>query len=511
MFNDRFIHNNTALASLDLSIATEATIKAVSPYLISMVDMVRGHSVLLKKKTVQEVYTAITQLADSRIALILAAARDQSGNQLFPDFQLIREFMFGIDSNIIVEADVRFNQKDIFIQGIERVSTALAAAYLIAQLSQLQEQAKHAQVIEENALADLDRILKVPALKDAANRAINDQELDERLSLYFKKYTGFLTEPLSVYCFMSSLNMLSWFKVAEYTDNISTTELISDLCDYVNMSSLNAVNSNIVASPVLSSTDHIQKIDFSTRLRDTEINSELISVKIQYGLNSSPFSWGIEKTQMSQDSINSLLLLVNKGKYTKIQTSDSSSQLNVLYIRKSSTFFNNDFDVVYRVVPSMEENGTATLKYTELDEYDTNDRPAAFALLLLNELYNTSSTTKVLGTIIKNDAPTQEGHVSAMQLVAYSASKLITAAILDILTVPPDLEIALGNIDRPVTQYSNKPRSLRVPAAYVPFATNTSSSSAQLVTVKESSLVRRMQDIKANQSLYKRRQNNFLI
>jgi hypothetical protein len=521
MFNDRFTHNNPALANLDIKTATEAQIQTVSPYLWRIVELTRAHSVLTKKKSVAEIYDAITYYADPRIALILAAARDNSGNQLFPDITLVREFMFGITSDVVLIADVRFNEKSIFIQGIERVSSALAAAFLIAQLSQLPEQAKHAQIIEDKAIADLDRILKVPSLVDT--QTIQQIAANTIPSLYFENSVVTISSVVTVYCYTTSVGFSTWDLVQTYLPgSLATATVCADISDYINNKSLNTqLSSNIIAAPILSSSQSQHRVEFSSRRRDTELKSEVICVRIDYAQdNQSPFLWGVKETILTKGNLNSLLLAVEKGKYTSVSVIDDNTvSLDVLYIRQNNRVYTQSHNLTLRVSPTMTEPLTISMPYIYLDgdsETCINDRKSQMAILILEMLYNSKVQSKALATIIKNDPIDNEDGLTAIQLVSWTATNPETAIILDLLEFPPDLEVALGTISAPVTAFSCKPRSIKVESKFV---SNLSGSTIDLssadgtvkvVKMKESRLLQKMKDIKYDQELYTQYLNNLI-
>ena len=156
-------------------------VKDISQELYEMIKMVKRHSVLLTKKTPLEIYYAITQHADPRIGLILAAGRDKSGEQLFPTIAMVLHSMFATD--LPGAPAYPYVQRLIFITGITRVSAQFAAALLIGQLAQIPEQAAHAQLLEKSAIEDLDRILNVPNIIENSY-ITNDNEVG-KTDFYF--------------------------------------------------------------------------------------------------------------------------------------------------------------------------------------------------------------------------------------------------------------------------------------------------------------------------------------
>jgi hypothetical protein len=90
------------------------------------------------------------------------------------------------------------------------------------------------------------------------------------------------------------------------------------------------------------------------------------------------------------------------------------------------------------------------------------DSPDQAVTGLLNKLWTSKLSSKVVGSIVHNDTV---GY-SAIQLVAYVLTLDITEFVLDLLALPVGLEVALGTNLKPMTSFSNRPRSLTVKAIY---------------------------------------------
>jgi len=547
MFHDRFTYNNPALAALNLETATEAQIALVSPALIELVGMVRRHSVLIRKKTVFEIYNAITQHADPRIALVLAAARDKEGNQLFPDLSIVQNFMFGQVSSTITEANVTFFQKDIFVDGIKRVTAALAAATIIAQLAQIDEQAKHAIVLEKQALDDLDRILQVPELVKTTTTTSTDTSLDNVVAIWFKSFSGAIAvgATLTARVYLSSLSGAGWITFGTYTSTIDTAKIAIDLADLVNQNTLSSKSGNIIAASILAGGNQLHRVEFTARARDVVNSSDVISVQFLYtdsaGVVTLPFDWGVEKLILTNAPVNSVFVNIQKGTLTSsataAKTSNQYAELNVIYIRRSKALTNYDDDVLpivsshpveYRVTPSkLPESIETTMPVLtsvnpDLARRYNGDRHSQLGLLLIDDLYRLKQewmneggiNCYLLGAIIRNDPAALPTSLVGIQLVAWTYTNLEDYLIYDLLVIPPDLEVALGTVDSPITEFSNKPRSVRIKTRLElgagGFTNGNSTASAMIVSMPRSRLLQRVADLKEMENVNYYRSYNLI-
>jgi len=231
-FSDRFTIEYSSLDPKTIDTVPEAQFQSLYPKFSEMVQSVKRHSVLLSKKSRSEIYYAITQHADPKIGLVLAAARDNSGNQLFATTDIVKQFMFAKDTDQSQKSDVTFRDKMVFVDGIRRVSTALAASLLIGQLAQVPEQQKHSEYLEAQALADLDRILQVPTLQDLLKSDTRSTEDTLIKSFYFTPGAYKLTVPVTLEIFISGAN--NWILVDSYIDELNTATITADIADAIN-------------------------------------------------------------------------------------------------------------------------------------------------------------------------------------------------------------------------------------------------------------------------------------
>lgn len=96
-------------------------------------------------------------------------------------------------------------------------------------------------------------------------------------------------------------------------------------------------------------------------------------------------------------------------------------------------------------------------------KYLDNNRPNQVALLILDELVKRKEELILLGAVVKNEGLEEsERPVCGIELVGFAVTELEEWLILDILEIPKDIEIATGSLFEVLTNYSNRPRSLKI-------------------------------------------------
>jgi len=493
VFNDRFSYGNPAFAAIEDVVDTlvDTTLESLSPSLKEMANTVRRHSVLLKKKTTKEIYFCIIEHADPRIALVLAAARDKTGLRLFPTLEQVKEAMFGPlspDDTTFIDG-----QNNIFVQGIKRVAAALAASVIIGQLAQIPEQAKHADVLETQALADLDRIISVPDILKEAISSVNKLDGTVNQAFFFENRSFSLNSTLNISIFLSTELSPSWISVGSFSGNITTSDIVIAIADAINTQTLVSNQGNIVASPIIDGKNKFHRIEFSARNRDSTIQNELIIVRIVNLENTIkqdlPFKWGTEAEWMGIGEVNSAILTVQQGKTTTaIQNSaNRTGNPTVLYFKRAPVNSGNQVlsqsgiiisdatwastSLIYRISPTQSDAVTVLFEretsadpviQANLDSY----RPSKLALALLNALFINKSASKALGALIRNDDPSSANAMTAIELVAFNAMNPQVWMILDLLQIPSDILVSVGNLNGPVTPFSSLPKTVRVETHY---------------------------------------------
>ena len=494
-FNDRFILKYPSLSTVDIDSLTDVQLETLAPDVKTFASMVKGYSVIIRRKATKEIYNIATQQVDPRISLILATARDNVGLRLFPNLDVVKAVMFGPNTQSTEFEDTDLN---IFVEGVRRCSAALTASILIGQLAQIEEQAKHSIILESQAIADLDRLLKVPDLQASIEASASSKTgVEETLSFYFeKKAIELNNSTLKAELFMPSSLTTGWTTVGNYTGKFTTANIVSDLADAINNITLVNNTSNIIAAPVLAAENSLHKIDFLARERDANISAEVISFKLTIvGSDETtvPFNWGLNSSTLKPEIQNSLILTVQQGKAGSISSSStktsSSVQPVVLYFKRSA--INSSDEVVnfdstttsksvwangtlkFRISPN--QSTAVEIQIPYLTGSNDQNRPSQVAEALLTGMYTVKGTTRALGSLFRNDDPTSLTSYSALELIAFSITNPETWLILDVLEIPKDIEMAVGDLNAPLTPFSNKPRSIRVESTYKPVASSVNS------------------------------------
>jgi hypothetical protein len=370
---------------------------------------------------------------------------------------------------------------NIFVQGVRRVSVALTASLLIAEFApaDLTDALRYALSLEKQAIEDLERLLQVPDVALLAGGAATSTTA----AFYFEDKELELTTPLRVELYMPTAGVTAWQPVGTYTGLVSTGRIAADLADAINTATLNALQSNVLAAPVLASPGgpHLHEVRFESRLRDLVVTTELVSVRILPG--PLPFVWGVSSGALREEILNSVFIKVERAgaasTATPLTPRVPDYEPVVLYFRRRRTnavgqvvdegnvvipdaVWQNG-RLVFRVSPTMDADQVVAVPY--LPGQDLH-RYSQVALLLLNELFALKGDTRALGALIRNDDIYHPAPVAALELIAWSITNPQTWMILDVVEVPADIELATGDRVRVVTPWSHKPRSIRVPSLY---------------------------------------------
>jgi len=521
-FSDRFVFDSAvSLTTTQIQQSSDSTLFTLLPRLKDMVDMVRRHSILLRNKTAAEIYATITQQADPSIGLRIAAARDRQGALLFPNIEVVKSIMFGpTDTN----NEYISPNLNIFVDGVRGASATLAAAFLIGQLAQIREQEIHARQLEKRAYEDIDRLLQVA---DAEQLLYTPTPGTGQVSAFiFEEKELELQSPLQVDVFLPALANVGtlWTPVGTYNGSVSVSQIVAEIADTINGLTLNSSYSNILAAPVLASprfgSTQLHQIDFHSRFRDLTIAAEVVTVRIRYvgALEQQPlpFRWGVVENKLAEHTVNSLIVAVQMARTEAAaagQPSEGGFQPTVLWFRRastdpvtgdvlddegntlSSTSWENSF-LTFRISPSMTEE--KEVAFPNLGPAE--ERAGAFANFLLNQMFEIKGTTRALGALIRNDSPSQSNPLTALELIAFSATNPETWMILDLLRMPPDIQVAVGDLQRPLTPFSSRARSIRVQSRYdwrigrTETLTAVGGNDARLVTLNDSDRLTKVQD-----------------
>lgn len=484
IFSDRFLRKNPSLTPDNVNSMSESELLASSPELKRMVDSVRRVDATLARTKAKDIFFIITDYADPKIGGILAAAIDKStGNRLFNSIDEVKQIMFppeGGNENL---------QLTIFNDTVRQSSVTLTASRLVGNLSAAGENFRgHAEYLLKSATQDIDRIIETIDVNQIRQE---QSEIDERAGIFFERTSFNLETPLDAYVYISG-STSSWDKVATFEGSTSTADIVSKIGDFINSLTLSESSANLVAAPSLSGESNTHSIYFEARRYSTEFSAEVVSIK--FDSPEVPFNWGIRKGDLSSYEINSIIVATNMGKIGKDSTlplmDDKEGKPSVLYVRRKEDANTKQQDkYTFKVSPLLEKEivvpfGRFTNSNEEEQKLLDRQRPSQFALSFIKKLHEIKSESKCLGAIIKNDPVDSSSRpIVGIELIGYEVAVKDVWIILDLIKIPKDLEVAVGDLRQPLTNFSNEPRSIRVENVYL---TNTDPSDVNKSEVGDS-------------------------
>lgn len=502
---------------------TEAQILEASSELSSMVDIVRRASVLLRRKSALEIFKIITFESDPRIALILASAKRRSDSTyLFQGLTQVQEVMFASTQRGVSGQ----TNRNLFSDGIKRVSAILTASVLIGQLAQVTEQAEHSKVLEKQALEDLDRICLTYELSSSTSTG-HLAEIEEQPGFIFNSTNIVLNTSESVRVSWYATHLTnSWINLPPYTSSLPVWRIVSDLADSINAVSVLYEGIGLVASVQLAgkknefySNTHILR--FYARNTNSGLTTYSLNIKIEKytdttSTNVSPFVWGINMNSLTSNILNGLILVIKDSKTSTINK-DVEIEPQVLYIRNKVQYSvggptpPTTAKVKYRLQfwsPTEIISSTDFQEITITRRIDSNAevqkdldnlRYSQVAVSLMEAITVERNYSGMTGALIKNDPLTAYPPEAAIELIAWTLSRLNVYVVLDILEVPIDIDIATGNLMSAYSLYSSNPKSVRVQARTLAggaIINNTSYTQPPLLSTqpKRSNILRNIED-----------------
>jgi hypothetical protein len=502
---------------------TEEELEQVAPDLAEMAQMVREYSVLLSRTTTSDIFKIITRQADPQIAARLAAAKDRNTNtSLFSGLDAIQTIMFNDESRVTGTPSTYLNSR-LFSDGMRRVSAALSAAILLARLPEVQRE--YAKQIRDDAYKDLELIVETYLLSPATAAANETKKPDNPVAFYFEPL-DFDVPAGEVLCleWYSPSFTTEWVAIQQYAGAVSTWNIVSDLADAINQYTSQDLDSALLAVAELGSVEHrgegYHSLSFYPRFTIAGVIGHSINVRIQsrpvatpnkpdivlgntqndpassdYGLT--PFKWGITLDGIRNFPVNGAIVVVSGARAATISPNQADTDYvpTVLWFRNKTRFTTTtdpDTSVVtvspsdppedsltfrYRLQPwqpntSFQDNELETIEeqFERLYNYDSvieqveldNSRYSQIAVQLMNGMARINLKTRASGAVIRNDPTTVPTPMAALELVAWGISRSIHYIILDLLDIPKDIEVATGDLIAPRTNFSDKPRSVRV-------------------------------------------------
>jgi hypothetical protein len=511
-FQNRFSYpNDNGISSgIDFEVAqsfSDADIEGVNPEVSKFAQLVRQYSVLLGARTTLEIFNIVTQQVDPRIALILASAkRREDNNPLFAGLGQVSEVMFS-DPNR--PAGIGSQNRPYLSDGIRRIAAALTAAILIGQLAQISEQFEHAKDIEKRALEDLDRVCSTWEINSNTSTTANSESTkEEEVSFYFEKLTFTIPadKKLAVYWYSPSF-ALTWVSVQTYTGSLDSWMVVSDLADSINSSIPADSDLSLVAVAQLSGPavlpEPLHTLSFYPRHAQPGVVAHSVNIRIELQPLTgtairnvdtlSSFRWGPYYNSISLLPVNGQIIVTDYNRLTAnaLQRIESIEPI-VLYIRNSVNYIEGGgtppetSDIVLRsqpwqpnlsaadnkpsenLIPFSRQTAANLQEQLDLDNY----RFSQVALAILNNLAENNLLTRATGAIIRNDPLDIAQPMAGIELIAWGITQSNAYVLLDVLKVPSDIEIAIGDRTGPKSLFSPHSRTLRVKCIHVK-ASNT--------------------------------------
>lgn len=502
-FEDRFSYPDPngpipGVSKEDAENLSEEDLLSLNPSLTEMIKMIKGRSVLLSSASAYEIFMVITTQVDPEIAGLLASEKSRLDNQyLIGGEGAIKEIMFADPGR---PGRTNYTNRSIFAGMIRQACVYMSASILIGKYSQIAEQAEHAKNLYKYGLDKIDRVVKTWDLSANNAQSEKDKEQDIPGTFFFEpgEYVIPTEKELHVEWQSPSLST-GWAQVGTYTGTVETWQIVNDLSDSINSEGLYNPNSTLLASAVLSgpyivnpsSPNSIQyhALEFYPRRPEPRIVAYSINIRVQivlktgqvdtspdFKIGRAPFIWGTIGESLNDYSVNGAIILI---RYNKLQGPRSIAEYYepfVLYIRsKEGATIPGQSKLVYRVQPwnpniavdaegdpitsiELEVNRLTDSDPAKQAELDAN-RFSQIAVLLTNSLASLNLTTGVAGALIRNDPITVPDACAGIELVSWSNRSYAHAILLDILELPDDIELAIGDRGRPTTYFSNKPRS----------------------------------------------------
>lgn len=486
---------------------TDTELLDLSPELSEMVTMVRYHSILLQQTSVLEIFRVITTSSDPQIALYLASAKSRVNNEpLFGGLGAIKELMFA-DSRT---GGTNYTNRNLLSDGIRRVSAALAASVIVGQLAQIPEQMEHSKVIKADAITDLEHIIATWEIANSSDSQTKKEEEETPSAFFFEpKIFTVPAEKKVVVEWQSPSISSGWSTVGEYSGSVETWQIVNDLANSINSQATFNPNNLFLAAPELSGPYFTNRVNltptqyhclnFYPRKPEAGIVAYSVNVRINtvlldgqtdastvaFPVNRAPFIWGTQGDSLNNYIVNGSIIIIRYNKALSASAVNEVYDPFVLYFRKKEGADAPDNSLLsYSVQPwqklnnidDEEELQKVTLdveRIIDADNQDTLDaeRFSQVAEMLALSMTDDLDETYVATAIIANEPLSSASPYAAIELVPWARQRVISAVVLNILAIPPDIEIATGNRSGPISTFASKPMSIMVKN---PFANSAS-------------------------------------
>lgn len=456
--------------SISLHPHVQAVVKGTA-----FIEAVRSYCILLQANS-SLTDEAIRKIALThsypRIGLILATSKDKDGNPILGGFNAESDY------SAQYKEVIRLIVSPPYRDDIHRISAQLTASQIIKQLpleSSLQFY-KLGVHLEEQAVKDLERISNAAPKQDTSKEPAP-------LSLYIR---GFIDRSRLVG------SPICWYYLTTTTDTgeLSSSQgaialpdgdldaVTSYLALQLNEAFID-IGANLVASPNAlrvpsadsEGTSSLYKLTVASRTPSIRSTRELLVVRlltVRNGFNPNDISsdtlqdfipgleYGVNQDNLSFKGPYSLLLEVKEGTtaayglYTKTRLLKDKDlrDLDTFYFRQVAP--NTEGEMVYRIV-----SGDEVLTKPERRLIYTGDL-TQLVLDFLQDLHASRWQNPILGSLPFSN--------SLRVVLANPSDRSQLKVVIDILSLPTGVELALGDILYRFTPYQSGPRSITVKA-----------------------------------------------
>jgi hypothetical protein len=479
-----------------------------------------------------------------RVALILSTTRSKKGSDINPVFGGLGP---RVDYEAQYREIRRVILSSVYSEGIQRIVASLTAALCIKQIPlnsdvQLFDLGKE---LENQALSDLDRIIGLIEVAGVQSSNATTEPASSDPNLYFSSSIdpSYISEEVfskirGRAAVLEDVQLLPNLEVPQgykafcwiyitgtsisrevetgffIEDGALVEEVIESIALHTNEACIEK-DSTLLCSPNRGSlkretltykkselhptsldgdankeitftlSTRIHYITFSSRTLSTEVNRELVSIRLyllpeelaldkdmaianrysSYASELEGIVYGTKNTYYSLDKRgpHSLLMDVERGA-SSADISNQVDQIDTLYFRLKPGCSSSDVKGSLRIrIASPPNEG-----YTEWSIDTTSiTTPEGLALDLLSSMYERHLDSKLLGAM---------PHSNAIQVIPFTKTENEVRMVLDLIEVPRCIEVATGTSLKPLTQYKEDARSISVKTlATLPSDTNNSS------------------------------------
>ncbi len=445
---------------------------AQSALLVRMAKTIRHYSKLLNGAKLEEIYHTIVRDTDYELAFLLLAAKDENRSPLFSPVQ-VSAMLFG--------EPVLTNYSE-FTDGLTELSCKFAASKLINAFAVVEEQVKAAELLRKQADETLNFVIKAQqnVSKSSSSSGVEDERI-KQARLYFEDKEFVTNAELQAAFFLPTQTGSSgWTIAASYPaqTQISVRRIVLDLSLQINNFTLDPTRgANVIASVSQSGEGGYPYLDFALRDYLLGYNADSIAIRFTSGDSIVPFSWGLTTLDLRPTQVNSCILLQRSPKDSRLSTTSTGDNASSSEVRYDCIYFRNLQGAVSTTGNlSYRTSVTSDITETTISTSALIPRYSQEALALIDALNLSKKATNLVGAIVRDDPDTISSGMSAVRIIPWPVTSPITYLVMDILSVPSDIEIALGDMRGPQTAFTNLALSLVCQPLFQRLSSTTSSS-----------------------------------